>query len=283
MAIIRSNSRKRFTVPQKIGSKKSNLNEGVISQSVESFVKLQVLSEVDALGMRAVFGTGVKMAELNQKVDFALSDRNQFPGANPDSIYSDNKKPVIPDANPDGKGGFTKTIGWGGYMSSSLLGMPVMCRLKFVGTSYTANNGTIITIPDIILETVIITLEMDKNIEKTTITGRDTGTVKEWISKGDWNIEIRAIITASAPLNSDIQSRNQDGSYPMENMEALMILINASISIEVECWFLNKVAGIKYITIDKGFKLDQIEGEYEMQRIIIPALSDNPLIITVAN
>lgn len=273
-----------FIVPQKIGEKNTSPIPGQVQTEVNTLMGLQVLSMVESASLSLMYGTGVKAAEINQKGNKAVRDienKDLFAGANPNSIYSDNPNPVIPDANPDGLGGFSKTTGWGGYMSSSLNGMPVMCRLKIVGTTYVALDGTEVTIPDIIFETVIITLKKGKNIEKT-ILNNSTGTVKEYIGNNDWVIEIRAIITASAPVNSDIEKRSQDGSYPIENMEAIMLMINAPISLKVECWFLNKLAGIEYITIEDGTSIDQIEGEYEMQRLIIPALSDYPLIITIA-
>lgn len=273
-----------FNVPQKIGEKHTDPLSGQIQTSISNQLGLQVLSTVESKGLSLLFGTGIKAAELNQRVSKdvrELNNKDLFAGANPDSIYSDNPNPVIPDANPDGKGGFNKTTSWGGYMSSSLNGMPVMCRLKIVGTTYTALDGSQITIPDIIFETVIITLRQGKNIEKTDV-NRSTGSVKEYIGRKDWSIEIRAIITASAPVNSEIQKRSQDGVYPIENMEAIMIMLDAPISLKVECWYLNKIAGIEYITIDDGTAIEQIEGEYEMQRLVIPALSDFPLIITIA-
>lgn len=273
-----------FNVPQRIGEKSTDPIAGQAQQEISNLLGLQVLSMVQSKSLSLLYGTGIKAAELNQKVSKdvrELNNKDLFAGANPESIYSDNPTPVIPDANPDGNGGFTKTTGWGGYMSSSLNGMPVMCRLKIVGTTYTALDGSQITIPDIIFETVIITLRQGKNVEKTSVNS-NFGTVKEYIGRNDWQIEIRAVITASAPVNQDIQKRAQDGVYPIENMEAIMIMLNAPISLKVECWFLNKIAGIEYITIEDGTSIEQIEGEYEMQRLVIPALSDYPLIITIA-
>ena len=225
----------------------------------------------------AIFGTGIKAAEVNANSQKLLK-QNQL-----DTIPRSNGV-VIPDAEPDGNGGYlTKSPNgvWDGRMSSVLNGMPVMCHCRFVGTSYRALNGQIVTIPDIDFETVVITLKQGKNIEKTDITGRDTGSVKEYIGQKDWVIEIRAVVLCSQPVNSTIFNQVQEGIYPEDNMAAIDILLAAPIAIKVDCWYLNN-RGINYVVIDDGVQINQVEGEYEMQRIVIPCLSDNPLIITVA-
>lgn len=247
-----------FNVPQKIGAPSGNgLNVSEIISSIQSAANLELLALAEQKLLSSVFNTGI-VSIVNER-----------------GIVS-------PDALPDGNGGFIPTAFWGGYMSSSLRGMPVMCRLKFVGGIYTANDGTNITIPDIIFETVVIKLKQNKNIKKTNITGRrNQGSVKETSGRGDWEIDIRAVITASAPLNSNILSVNQDGVYPMDNMQALSVLLDSDVSIKVECWYLNKIANINWVVIDSGVDISQVEGEYEMQRVTIPCLSDNPLIITI--
>lgn len=266
-----------FDVPQRIGEPTGQgLNVAQIIGEIQSAATLNVLAYGERALLSRLFGVGIGKAIGNER----LSKFNKTDNANPFSIP--NQGVVIPDATPDGNGGFTQTAQWGGYMSSSLNGMPVMCRLKFVGTTYRALDGTNVTIPDIIFETVLISMRQSKNIKKTSIWGRRKhGSVKESMGQGDWKVDIRAIITQSAPLNDQIFGGNQDGTYPMDNMEALRTLLEADIAIKVECWYLNKVAGINYLVIDDGADVSQIEGEYEMQRVNIPCLSDNPLIIRI--
>lgn len=245
-----------FSVPQKIGSSSNNgLNISEIASNIKSLVGQQILSISEQALLSSIFGVGIQSI---------IAERG-YEG---------------PDAFPDGNGGFIQTAQWGGYMSSSLTGMPVMCRLKFVGNTYTAPDGTPIVVPDIIFETVLITMKQNKNIKKTNITGRkNQGSIKEKIGDGDWDIEIKAIISAHEPLNSFIFPLNQDGVYPIENMQNLLILLQSDVAIKVECWYLNKIAGVNWLVIDSGSTIDQVEGEYEMQRVTIPCISDNPLII----
>jgi len=266
-------------------AKISSNQKNQFKQEILTLVGLEALSIAESKAMTALFGTGVGVAVANQR----QSDLIKKSGDLNKSAYEVSKTFVndySPDAYPDGKGGFSPSLNsplWNGRMSSSLIGMPVMCSLKFLAISYLTLDGRTINIPDTTFDTVLITLKKGKNIEKTQVAGRNTGSVKEFISNSDWQINIKIIITASQASTSLIESRNQAGSYPIENMEALSLLLDAPISLQVENWFLNKVAGINYIVIDDGVDISQVEGDYETQRVEIPALSDNPLIIKVTS
>lgn len=187
-----------------------------------------------------------------------------------------------PDALPNGKGGYNQTSRWDGYMSSSLLGMPVMCYVKFVGGNYIDLQGNVQQIPNIIFENVLMTVTMNKNIVFEDILGRDTGSVKEYIGMGDWDVEMKVAITSEAPVNSSIQKRIQNGVYPRDNMLEIMRLVTAPIALPVECWFLQQF-GINYLVVNGGMQVEQIEGEYSLQKLTIPFVSDNPLVITIAD
>ena len=187
------------------------------------------------------------------------------------------------DANPDGRGGYKPGLSsyWNGRLSS-VNNLPVMSSLTFIGTSYISLSGQLITIPTITFEMVMISMRKGKNIEKTDITGRDTGSVKEYISAKDWSIELRIVITASQNVSDGMENFYQTGKYPEENMEKIDLLLNAPIALEVLCPYMNS-RGVNYLVIDDGVQINQIEGEYEAQRLTIPCLSDNPLIIQVNN
>lgn len=223
---------------------------------------------------------GINQAQRNQKSSQSNSQtlENNLNNLIVKKIYS-------PDATPDGKGGYKpSTTGYWQPQFSQSTGMPVMSAITFVGTSYTGLDGSVITIPTITFEMVIISMKKGRNIEKTSITGRDSGSVKEYISANDWEIEIRAIVSASQNVVQDgsMDVFYQEGKYPEENMEKIDLLLNAHIAIKVICPYINK-RGVNYLVIDDGVRIDQIEGEYEIQRLNIPCLSDSPLIISVAS
>lgn len=210
--------------------------------------------------------------EINEQTQNSVQDLVR----NPNKIFE-------PDAIPDGKGGYTSgSTGYWIKKLSSVTGLPVMSAITFVGTTYTALNGQSVTIPTITFEMVFISMIKGRLIEKTEITGRSTGSVKEYIGAKDWSINIKAIIAASQNVSDGMTSYYQNGKYPEENMEKIDLLLNAPIAIRIICPYMNK-RGIEYIVIDDGVDISQIEGEYEIQRIDIPCVSDNPLIIQVAS
>ena len=223
-------------------------------------------SLVKNVALSAIYGIGINQAVLKQNV----------------SKQQQQEKPArVEGYDPDAQiqnGGYVATDRWDGYMSSALAGMPVMSYVKFKTVDYLTLDGKTVNIPEVIFETVLISVTFNKNIKQTTITGRDTGSVKEYIGLGDFDVEIRAIITSDAPVNSSITKRHQDGVYPRENMEAITKMMLAPISIPVTSWFLQQF-GINYLVITSGVRVEQIEGEYSMQRLVIPCISDNPLII----
>src|SRR5690606_28600366 len=107
----------------------------------------------------------------------------------------------------------------------------VMSYVKFNTVDYLTLDGKTVNIPEVIFETVLISVTFNKNIKQTTITGRDTGSVKEYIGLGDFDVELRVIVTSDAPVNSSITKRHQDGVYPRENMEAITKMMLAPIAI----------------------------------------------------
>lgn len=231
-----------------------------------------VIAQNNKIGISFLYGIGIG----------AAITRSRIQASNEESYYVNNQFVEFdPDAKPNDAGGYDKTDRWDGYMSSSLIGMPVMCYLKFIGGDYMDLQGNTITIPDVTFETVVLTLTMGKNIQKTEITGKDSGSIKEYIGMKDWAIEIRAIVSADAPVNQSINKRFQEGVYPRENVAAIWKVLKAPIAIEVECWFLQQF-GINYLVIEDGVQVDQIEGEYNCQRFVIPCVSDNPLVLEFA-
>lgn len=226
--------------------------------------------------LSAIYGVGIRLAEENQE-----NSKNRLNQYSEDVVSNYSSESTYdPDATPDGNGGYSPNSRWSGELSS-VFGLPVMCYLKIIGGTYIDLQGNEQEIPDIIFETVVMTVTMNKETKKTQITGRNTGSIKEYIGLGDWDVEIRVIISADAPVNENVIKRNQEGVYPRDNMAEIMKALRAPIALPVECWYLDQF-GIKYLCIEPGVQIQQIEGEYSNQRLVIPACSDNPLVIKIA-
>jgi len=233
------------------------------------FNGISLLSVAKQQAFGRLYGIGIAYAEANQR---ALLNHD-FPELEQPSSYT-------PDAE-EHNGIFLKSARWDGRMSSSLSGIPVLCALEFIGGIYTDMAGVQQTIPDVVFETVVISASLDKIIEKTSISGRDQGTIKESIGMNDWRVDIRAIITADAPVSPNIQKVNQDGVYPRDNIASIMKLVNAPIALPIRCWWLEQL-GIQYLCVE-NMNIEQVEGEYSAQRIVISTVSDKPLVIKIAN
>jgi hypothetical protein len=150
--------------------------------------------------------------------------------------------------------------------ATSILGNPVLCDLKILGKSYTGLDGKKYTIPDITMETVIVSVSQTKNIIATPITGRD-GTVKEYIALGDYMVSISGILTAA------------NGQYPEESIAALAMAKKAPVSLEV----VNKLLQLYDIDnmVIADYSIPQEPGKYSTQVVNIQAWSDNPFIINL--
>ena len=116
--------------------------------------------------------------------------------------------------------------------------------------------------PAIFMDTALITVSMKKNIIKTPVVGHD-GTRKEYISQGDYDIDITGEFTSG---ESDI--------FPEADVEALIKALSAPIALEIACPQLYRF-GITRMVVD-SFKLPQEEGIYSKQKITIKAVSHAP-------
>jgi hypothetical protein len=141
-------------------------------------------------------------------------------------------------------------------------GLPVFDTLTFVGTSYTTLDGKTITIPTINMGVALIEVSQSKNIVTTAIQGRN-GTIKEYISDGDFVINIKGVLTSNA---QDV--------YPTELVKQLLSFCAAPISFGVASSILEKF-GIQEIVIQE-FSFPQVEGMRNIAPFQIQCLSETP-------
>lgn len=152
---------------------------------------------------------------------------------------------------------------------SSMLGTPVFSDLSIQETSYRSGDR-ILTTPAISFETVLFNVMQRKNIVVTPVQGRN-GTVKEYISDGDYQISIRGVITGP------------NGKYPkdeeIQSVKTLFQKLIAPIALDVDSWFLAQF-GI-YSIVVSDFSFPQFEGVQSSQAFEIQAISDIPLDLQV--
>ena len=146
--------------------------------------------------------------------------------------------------------------------TSSVLNTPVFSNIVFMGRDYTDIYGKTQTYPSLEIQTVLFGVTQSKNVIKTAINGLD-GTVKEYISQGDYVVNIQGVLVGG------------NGIYPRQAMNDLIQICQASEPIEVESWFLQSL-GIYQIVIE-GYDFPQEAGKYSTQSFSINAVSDRPI------
>lgn len=121
---------------------------------------------------------------------------------------------------------------------------------------------------EFIFNECLISLNMEKNIVATALQGRN-GTIKEYISDGDYNISIDAgVSTYTIEQNGEY---NID--YPLDAIVELKNILSLPETLEVQSDFL-EIFGIKSAVV-KSFSLQQ-ETYSNRQSINIQMLSDEP-------
>jgi hypothetical protein len=150
---------------------------------------------------------------------------------------------------------------------TSWLGTPTYDVLRIPAFSYTDNNGQQVNIgAEIDFDTVLLEVSQTRNIVTTAVQGRN-GTVKEYISDGDYQISVNGVISTKynnvAPFESDIAYVN-----------SIFSMLKANVSVPVACNFLDMFQINSMVIMD--YKLNQIEGARNTIGFSMNCLSDEP-------
>lgn len=159
----------------------------------------------------------------------------------------------------------------------SYLGTPVFSNLLFKPGEYKNKDGDPVEFGNILknekneffrVDTVLIDVSQQKQIIKTNIQGV-AGTVKEYISKGDYQLTIRGAL---------VDPNGQ--RYPEEQVQQLKEYLEAETALEVASRFLDDIFDIQTIVIE-SFTFPQLEGSQNVQLFEVSAVSDDPIELTV--
>lgn len=142
----------------------------------------------------------------------------------------------------------------------SQLGTLVFSDLDISATSY-SKDGENFETKKINIDTVLFEVTQEKHIIRTNVQGRD-GSVKEYISDGDYAISIKGVLTG------------RNGEYPQQSVTDLIEFLKAPVSVKVNSWWLGQF-GITDIVV-LNYSLAQIEGMQNSQPFQINAVSDTP-------
>jgi hypothetical protein len=150
--------------------------------------------------------------------------------------------------------------------AQSALGSPVFSNLIFKARQYKDNDLKDVKTfeDDVMLDCVLFDVSQTKTIITTPIQGFN-GTIKEFISDGDYTLNIRGVINGS-----------KNGIYPLTQAKNLFEALKSPIELEVTSWYLNELFGITHVVVT-DFQYNQVQGNQTAVIYEIQAISDRPI------
>ncbi|GAB3194717.1 hypothetical protein ABID22_000130 [Pontibacter aydingkolensis] len=155
--------------------------------------------------------------------------------------------------------------------TSAFLGRQLITTVKLVLPDYEIEKYDLrtskwekVTVPgdEILLDTVLVEISSSKNIVQTAINGMH-GTVKEYISNGDYEVTISGAIVSKGK------------GFPAEEVRTLNNILHAPIAIKVESELLSLFSIYNLVVTSDSFP--SREGYTNTQLFSFNALSDEPL------
>lgn len=155
---------------------------------------------------------------------------------------------------------------------NSVFGTPIFSDLTFKDGSYLPlDGGEAISYKGLSLDGVLMSVSMSKNIITTAIQGK-SGTVKEYVSDGDFEITVNGVISSTS------------NKYPESEVEALSTLFSVPDSLRVTSEFFSHfgvisplgLSGIDEVVI-VDFSFPQSEGFRNTQLFSCKMISDSPI------
>lgn len=157
----------------------------------------------------------------------------------------------------------TTTMHTGAYGDAPLsgLGTPIFCDMEVMAAADRLNA----TQQSIRLLNVLVEVEHTKNIVKTTVQGFD-GTVKEYISDGDYIVTIRGVL---------YNTFRKD--YPKDAARLLLSIFRRKQALDVTSEYL-RLFDIHSLVVE-SFRMGQEQGRQNMQKFQATCSSDMPLLL----
>ena len=150
-----------------------------------------------------------------------------------------------------------------GGTNQNFFGTQVISNLEIEPFNYEDIDGLPVSIlTGFSLDAVVMTVTQTKNIITTPVQGRN-GTVKEYISDGDYIIDVEGIIAT------------RDSSYPTSEVKALVRILKAPVPVKMTSQFL-AYFGISDLVVT-NYELPQEKGFENVQPFRFTAISDTPL------
>jgi hypothetical protein len=159
--------------------------------------------------------------------------------------------------------------------ATSLLGTPIYDTITFFGNGdggnivyYDISTQKTVTVPKLRLDIALLNVTKEVRVIKTPIAGRN-GTVKQYISLGDYQVSINATVTSETP-----------DTRPEAILRQLNLITDCPTEIQVASHFLS-IFGISALVFDGEQNFNMEEGTRDVQRFTLNCLSELPFTIKV--
>lgn len=150
----------------------------------------------------------------------------------------------------------------------SKLGTPILDKIVFPEGEYEDANGFSIAFNKVELDDCLITVNRQRNVSITNILGRE-GTVKEFISNGDYEISFNGRIVAYWQFQ------------PTGDLQDLSDIFNVEKELTIYNKYLNEVFGITDIVIVGKPQFNQVEGSRNTYTYSFRAISYQEITLEV--
>lgn len=157
----------------------------------------------------------------------------------------------------------------------SYLGTPVFDQVKIAGGSYIDAEDPkkpVIPYESLTLQTVLLEVIQSKNIVTTAVQGR-SGTIKEYVSDGDYSITMTGGVVGEMDDAGKIQDLGN--FYPVVDTKLLIEICKVPRALTITSEFL-QLFGINEVVIT-DYTLNQPESVRNIQPFQISMLSDVPI------
>lgn len=145
-------------------------------------------------------------------------------------------------------------------IGTSSLGTPIYDDVTFPSGQYKSLFGDVVGFDEVKLQSVLVVANQAKHVVKTAVQGRD-GTVKEYISAGDFIISVGGVIVS------------ETNTYPDIEVEAFRAIMEANAALSIVSSFINDSLGVGNVVID-NYAIRQIKGTRNAVEINFSCSSD---------
>lgn len=145
-------------------------------------------------------------------------------------------------------------------IGTSDLGTAVFDDVTFPAGRYVNLFDEVVNFGEVKLQNVLVSVNRTKRVIKTPVQGRD-GTIKEYISSGDYTISVNGQINSTT------------STFPEKQVQDLNAIMNANASVSVVSTFLNDGFDVGFLVIESD-SYRQVRGSRNSIDISFQAVSD---------